>query len=116
MFFKTVVIGAKIFHAFFVSDFFDFSIYVDAKVDDIFHWYVERFQLLRDTAFQNPQSYFHRYAKLSDTEAMDTAKKIWLEINAVNLQQNILPTRERAHLILKKGPNHSVSSVKLRKL
>ncbi|WP_134701670.1 type I pantothenate kinase [Ammoniphilus sp. YIM 78166] len=100
----------------FVSDFFDFSIYVDAKIEDIFQWYVERFQLLRDTAFQNPQSYFHRYAELSDTEAMDTAKKIWLEINAVNLQHNILPTRERAHLILKKGPNHSVSSVKLRKL
>lgn len=100
----------------FVSDFFDFSIYVDAKIEDIFQWYVERFQLLRDTAFQNPSSYFHRYAKLSDTDAIETAKKIWFEINAVNLQQNILPTRERAHLILKKGQNHSVSSVRLRKL
>lgn len=100
----------------YVSDFFDFSIYVDAKAEDIFQWYVERFQLLRDTAFQNPSSYFHRYAQLSDEEAISTAKKIWLDINAVNLHQNILPTRERAQLILEKGANHSISKVKLRKL
>ncbi|RXT06299.1 type I pantothenate kinase [Ammoniphilus sp. CFH 90114] len=100
----------------FVSDFFDFSIYVDALVEDIYKWYVERFQLLRDTAFQNPASYFHRYSQLTDEEAIETAKKIWLEINEVNLQQNILPTRERAHLILEKGANHSINKVKLRKL
>jgi type I pantothenate kinase len=100
----------------FVSDFFDFSIYVDAKEVDIYQWYVERFQLLRGTAFKNPHSYFHQFASLTDQEAEETAKNIWKEINAVNLLQNILPTRSRAHLILEKGVNHLIQQVKLRKL
>jgi type I pantothenate kinase len=100
----------------FVSDFFDFTIYVDAKVEDIRTWYVERFLTLRDTAFRNPASFFHRYSSLSDTQARERAGTIWREINEVNLVENILPTRERAHLILEKGPDHVVQRVKLRKL
>src|ERR671924_803290 len=100
----------------FVSDFFDFTIYVDARVEDIRTWYVERFLTLRDTAFRNPASYFHRYASLSDAEARKRAGAIWREINEVNLVENILPTRERAHLILEKGHDHAVRRVKLRKL
>lgn len=100
----------------FVSDFFDFSIYVDAKEGDISKWYVERFKLLRNTAFQNPHSYFHRYAALSDQEANNVALSIWQEINSVNLVKNILPTKNRATLILEKGPDHSIQKVKLRKL
>ncbi|GAA4705951.1 type I pantothenate kinase [Brevibacillus fulvus] len=100
----------------FVSDFFDFSIYVDADEQQIMKWYVERFKLLRNTAFQNPDSFFHRYANLSDEEATQTALSIWREINLVNLQKNILPTRNRAHLIMRKGENHFVEQVKLRKL
>ncbi len=100
----------------FVSDFFDFTIYVDAKVEDIREWYIERFLTLRDTAFRNPLSYFHRYASLSDQQARERASTIWKEINEVNLLENILPTRERADLILEKGRDHSVQRVKLRKL
>jgi type I pantothenate kinase len=100
----------------FVSDFFDFTIYVDAKGEDVRTWYIERFLTLRDTAFRNPASYFHRYASLSDTQACERASTIWREINEVNLVENILPTRERAHLILEKGPDHVVQRVKLRKL
>ena len=100
----------------FVSDFFDFTIYVDADADDIRTWYVERFLALRNTAFQDPSSYFHRYATLTDEEARETASRIWGEINEPNLLQNILPTRERAHLILRKGPDHAVEEVRLRKL
>jgi type I pantothenate kinase len=100
----------------FVSDFFDFTIYVDAKVDDVREWYIERFLTLRDTAFRNPASYFHRYASLSDQQARERASTIWKEINEVNLLENILPTRERADLILEKGRDHSVQRVKLRKL
>ena len=100
----------------FVSDYFDFSIYVDADEDHIRHWYVERFLTLRRTAFRNPASYFHRYAVLSDEGAREKALSIWNEINAVNLIENILPTRTRAFLILEKGADHSVRSVKLRKL
>lgn len=100
----------------FVSDFFDFSIYVDADEQDIMNWYIERFKLLRQTAFSNPASYFHRYASLSDEEATEVAAVIWNEINGVNLRHNILPTRGRAHLILEKGADHYVQSVKLRKL
>ena len=100
----------------FVSDFFDFSIYVDANESDIEQWYIERFLKLRDTVFRNPASYFHRYAQLSATEARDTARTIWQNINLPNLRQNILPTRERAHLILEKGRDHAVRRVKLRKL
>lgn len=100
----------------FVSDFFDFSIYVDAKEHDIEQWYIERFLTLRDTVFQNPSSYFHRYAGLSPDEAVETARRLWQTINLVNLRQNILPTRDRAHLILEKGPDHAVTNVRLRKL
>jgi type I pantothenate kinase len=100
----------------FVSDFFDFSIYVDAAESDIRRWYVERFLLLRATAFQEPESYFHRYAALSDDAAERTAGELWDTINGPNLRQNILPTRERAHLVLVKGPDHAVEEVRLRKL
>jgi type I pantothenate kinase len=100
----------------FVSDYFDFSIYVDADEEHIKLWYVERFLTLRRTAFRNPASYFHRYAELSDEEARETALNIWDEINGVNLRENILQTRTRAHLILEKGPDHLVQHVKLRKL
>jgi type I pantothenate kinase len=100
----------------FVSDYFDFSIYLDALEEDIKRWYVERFLTLRQTAFRNPASYFHRYASLSDEEARDKALSIWNEINGVNLRENILPTRTRAHLILEKRADHSVWEVKLRKL
>ena len=99
-----------------VSDYFDFSLYVDAREEDIYRWFLERFQALRATAFQDPTSFFHRYATMSDTEAEDFAKQVWREINGVNLRENILPTRTRAHLILEKGPDHAVQSVKLRKL
>ncbi len=100
----------------FVSDFFDFTIYVDAEKDDIRSWYVERFLALRNTAFQDPSSYFHRYARLSDAEAAETAGHIFAEINEPNLVKNILPTRERADLILRKGRDHAVEEVRLRKL
>ncbi len=100
----------------FVSDFFDFSIYVDAAESDIRRWYIERFLLLRATAFKEPESYFHRYAALSDDAAERTAGELWDTINGPNLRQNILPTRERAHLVLVKGPDHAVEEVRLRKL
>lgn len=99
----------------FVSDFFDFSIYVDAEVKDLQEWYIERFKSLRSTAFQNPESYFHRYAHLSDTATIELATSIWNEINKPNLELNILPTRFRASLILEKGSHHFVQSLKLRK-
>jgi type I pantothenate kinase len=99
----------------FVSDFFDFSVYVDAAESDIRRWYVERFLLLRATAFKEPESYFHRYAVLSDDAAERTAGELW-DTNGPNLRQNILPTRERAHLVLVKGPDHTVEEVRLRKL
>ncbi len=100
----------------FVSDFFDFSIYVDAAPTDIERWYVERFMQLRQTVFQDEASYFHRYASLTPADAVRVASDIWDSINGVNLRENILPTRERAHLILEKGPDHAVRGVKLRKL
>ncbi len=100
----------------FVSDFFDFSIYVDADERHIRQWYVERFLTLRATAFRDPQAYFHRYAALSNDEATATARRIWREINGVNLRENIVPTRMRAHLILEKGVDHAVQRVRLRKL
>lgn len=99
-----------------VSDFFDFSIYVDAPEVDTRRWYIERFLLLRATAFKEPASYFHRYAALSDGAAEQVAGEIWDTINAPNLCENILPTRERAHLILVKGPDHAVETIRLRKL
>ncbi len=103
-------------HPTFVSDYFDFSIYVDADVADIQKWYVERFFALRETAFRDPQSYFRRFADLDDEEAARTATAIWKRINERNLLENILPTRERADLILRKGPGHSVTEVRLRRL
>src|SRR6201996_8501684 len=100
----------------FVSDFFDFSVYLDADEDVLRHWYVARFLALRGTAFRDPKSYFHRYSKLSDDEAAATATSIWERINLLNLHENILPTRQRADLILKKGESHRVEDVALRKL
>lgn len=100
----------------FVSDFFDFSVYVDAATDDIRDWYVERFLTLRETAFRHPNSYFRQYGELSDPEARRTATDIWTRINELNLVENILPTRERADLILAKAKDHSVSEVRLRRL
>ncbi len=100
----------------FASDFFDYSCYVDADEADIQGWYVERFLRLRDTVFQDPQSYFHRYASLNEAEARATAADIWARINGVNLRENILPTRMRAHLILRKGADHRVEQVQLRRV
>ncbi len=100
----------------FVSDFFDFSIYVDAGEADIEQWYIERFLTLRETVFRNPSSYFHRYADLTHEEAVETACTLWRTINLPNLRQNVLPTRERAHLILEKGRDHAVRRVRLRRL
>jgi type I pantothenate kinase len=100
----------------FVSDFFDFSVYLDADEDVLRNWYVERFLTLRGTAFRDPKSYFHRYSRLSDDEAVETATAIWTRINLVNLHENILPTRQRAHLILRKSESHLVQEVALRRL
>jgi type I pantothenate kinase len=100
----------------FVSDFFDFSIYLDADDEVLERWYVSRFLTLRGTAFSDPKSYFHRYSKLSDADAIAEATEIWTKINLVNLHENILPTRLRADLILKKGESHGVDEVALRKL
>ena len=98
-----------------LSDFFDFSIYVDARTTDIERWYVERFLSLRDSAFQNPQSYFTRYAELSDDDAVKLARSIWKNINEPNLLENVRPTRGRAKLILSKDTDHKISRVLLRK-
>jgi len=100
----------------FVSDFFDFSVYLDADENVLRGWYVDRFLTLRGTAFRDPKSYFHRYSNLSDEEAVETATSIWERINLLNLYENILPTRQRADLILKKGASHMVEEVALRKL
>jgi type I pantothenate kinase len=99
----------------FVSDFFDFSIYIDAHEDLIEQWYVDRFMTLRETVFTDTKSYFHRYASLTDQEARETALRLWREINYPNLKENIEPTRERAHLILEKAADHTVSSIRLRR-
>lgn len=99
----------------YVSDFFDFSIYVDAEAADIETWYIDRFLTLRDTAFRQPQAYFRRYSDLDDEEARAEAHRIWKEINEVNLYENILHTRERATLILQKGSSHEVERVRLRR-
>ncbi|MGI6855571.1 type I pantothenate kinase [Mesorhizobium sp. 1B3] len=100
----------------FVSDFFDFSIYIDAEEALIHNWYIQRFMRLRETAFRNPQSFFHRYSQLSEEAARAIAEGLWSNINLKNLRENILPTRPRADLILKKGPDHRVVEVALRKL
>ncbi len=100
----------------FVSDFFDFSVYLDATEEVLKAWYIERFLALRETAFRDPKSYFHRYSTLSDEAASKTASSIWNRINLVNLHENILPTRQRADLILKKAESHAVEEVALRRL
>jgi type I pantothenate kinase len=100
----------------FVSDFLDFSIYIDAAAELVESWYIERFLRLRQTAFRDPASYFHRYSTLSEAEARETGLSIWRSINLVNLTENILPTRQRADLILRKGQEHAVETVALRKL
>ncbi len=100
----------------FVSDFFDFSIYIDAPEDVLEDWYVERFMRLRETAFRDPKSYFNRYSKVSEHEAKEKALSLWTDINLVNLRENILPTRLRASLILAKRADHQIDSVALRKL
>ncbi|NGO72818.1 type I pantothenate kinase [Streptomyces boncukensis] len=99
-----------------VADYFDFSVYVDARTADIERWYLNRFRKLRQTAFQNPRSYFHTYTQVSEEEALDYARNTWRTINCPNLQQNIAPTRGRATLQLHKGPDHKVERLSLRKL
>jgi type I pantothenate kinase len=99
-----------------VSDFIDFSVYVDAATEDIRRWYVERFLRLRETAFRNPESYFRRYAALDEAGAIARAESIWAEINGPNLERNIMPTRGRATLVLRKGPKHDVTGIRLRKV
>ncbi len=100
----------------FVSDFFDFSLYIDAEPDVIQEWYLARFMRLRSTAFRDPAAYFHRFATMSDAEAHKFALRTWRDINLKNLEENILPTRQRARLILHKGPDHRVETMALRKL
>ena len=100
----------------FLSDFFDFSVYVDAAESDISRWYVERFLALRRTAFSDSSAYFHRFADLTDEEATATARGIWSAVNEPNLRLNIAPTRSRARLVLQKAPDHTVRRVLLRKL
>lgn len=100
----------------FVSDFFDFSVYLDADETVIREWYIERFRRLRDTAFRDPKSYFHRYAMLNEAETETIAEGLWERINLVNLRENILPTRPRARLILRKGDNHQIEKVALRRV
>ncbi|AGQ33585.1 Pantothenate kinase [Serratia liquefaciens] len=102
-------------HRVFVSDFVDFSIYVDAPEELLQSWYINRFLKFRQGAFSNPDSYFHNYSKLPEPEAVNIATQLWNEINGLNLQENILPTRERASLIMTKSANHAVESVRLRK-
>ena len=99
-----------------VSDLFDFTIYVDARTTDIARWYVDRFLSLQRGAFTNPSSYFHRFASLTEEQARERAIGIWKSINEPNLVNNILPTRARASLVLRKDSNHAVSSVLLRKI
>jgi len=100
----------------FVSDFFDFSVYIDAEEDDLHRWYVNRFLRLRHTAFRDPLSYFRRYAEIPEEEAIATAEGLWTRINLTNLRENIVPTRQRASLILKKGASHRIEAVALRRL
>ncbi|BBZ77375.1 pantothenate kinase [Mycolicibacterium anyangense] len=99
-----------------VSDLFDFSVYVDARIEDIEHWYIERFLALRSGAFADPASHFHHYAGLSDSRAVAAARDIWSSINRPNLIENILPTRPRATLVLRKDADHSINRLRLRKL
>lgn len=98
------------------SDFFDLSIYIDGRPNDIARWYEERFMLLRATAFQDPTAYFHKLAELPEKEARRVAHRIWRDVNELNLTENILPTRPRADVIIRKGADHLVDSLWLRKL
>ena len=100
----------------FVSDFFDFSVYIDAEETALRRWYIERFRRLRDTAFRDPKSYFHRYAMLDEAETEAIAEGLWERINLVNLRENIQPTRPRADLILTKADDHHVETVALRRI
>jgi type I pantothenate kinase len=100
----------------FVSDFFDFSVYIDAEEGDIRRWFEERFLTFRETAFRDPRSYFKRFSTLNVREARKMARRVWREINGPNLRKNILPTRTRANLILEKGPDHRVRRVLMRRL
>ncbi len=99
-----------------VSDLFDFSIYVDARIEDIEEWYISRFLQMRTTSFANPDSHFHAYASLTDKQATAAARDLWTSINRPNLIENILPTRPRASLVLRKDVDHSINRVRLRKL
>ena len=98
-----------------VSDFFDFSIYVDAEEPDIEQWFLERFFMLRETVFADPESFFHPYASMNEDQAESFARMVWSTINGVNLREEILPTRARADLVLEKGPDHRVRRVRLRR-
>ena len=100
----------------FVSDFFDFSIYIDADPANVERWYIDRFLKLRETVFKKPDAYFHRYAALDDEAAAATAREIWRTINGVNLVENIQPTRDRARVVLEKGSDHEITRVRLRKI
>lgn len=100
----------------FVSDFIDFSLYIDAAEDHLESWFLQRFGRLRETAFRDPDAYFHRYAAMPDEEALAFARTVWANINAVNLRENIEPTRDRARLVLEKGGDHRVERVRLRKV
>ncbi|MFC7218912.1 type I pantothenate kinase [Streptomyces polyrhachis] len=99
-----------------LADYFDFSVYVDARAEDIERWYLDRFRKLRETAFQNPFSYFRTYTQVSEEEALEYARRMWRTINEPNLLQNVAPTRGRAALVLRKGPDHKVQRLSLRKL
>lgn len=110
------VLQAGTEHSVFVSDFIDFSIYVDAAEADLETWFLTRFRRLRDTAFRDPQSFFRSYAAMAEDEAVGIAKDIWQRINLANLHENILPTRERARLVLQKGSGHAIEAVLLRRL
>ncbi|WP_438487404.1 type I pantothenate kinase [Streptomyces sp. S186] len=99
-----------------LADFFDFSVYVDARTEDIEQWYLGRFRKLRATAFQKPSSYFRKYTQVSEEEALDYARMMWRTVNRPNLEQNVAPTRGRANLVLRKGPDHKVQRLSLRKL
>ncbi|MEU9577629.1 MULTISPECIES: type I pantothenate kinase [Streptomyces] len=99
-----------------LADYFDFSVYVDAKAEDVEKWYLHRFRRLRDTAFQNPESYFRRWTQVSEEEALEYARRTWRTINGPNLVENVAPTRGRATLVLRKGPDHKVQRLRLRKL
>ncbi|MEV8398972.1 type I pantothenate kinase [Streptomyces niveus] len=99
-----------------LADFFDFSVYVDARAEDIESWYLNRFRELRETAFQNPSSYFRKYTQVSEEEALDYARTTWRTVNRLNLLENVAPTRSRATLVVRKGADHKVQRLSLRKL